>query len=278
GDALLHVRVVHAGGRDERPEPEDRHDGDREQQLAPQVWRPESPAESAEHPILLARRCGISCRRQGTGEMCRRGPDHNGAARPCRILRCSRAPGDHVRSGKYSREHTGPAALTRRRPCQLSQASETVPPAARIFSLADAETRSTAISSLTSISPLPSTFTGWPLRTAPFATRPSTVTVPPSGNSADSLSRFTTWYSVRKGFLNPRSFGRRMCRGICPPSKPAGTWYRAFVPLVPRPAVLPFEASPRPTRVFAVLAPGAGRRWWTFSGLFSAMITRPPRR
>src|SRR3954453_9036461 len=35
------------------------------------------------------------------------------------------------------------------------------------------------------------------------------------------------------------------------------------MPLVPRPAVLPLEPSPRPTRVLAVRAPGAGRRWWT---------------
>src|SRR4051812_26087025 len=56
-----------------------------------------------------------------------------------------------------------------------------------------------------------------------------------------------------------------MCSGIWPPSKRLGTWYRALVPLVPRPAVLPLEASPRPTRVLAVLAPGAGRRWWSLS-------------
>src|SRR5690606_32447196 len=43
------------------------------------------------------------------------------------------------------------------------------------------------------------------------------------------------------------------------------TVLRAFVPFVPRPAVLPFEASPRPTRVFAVCAPGTGRRWCTLS-------------
>src|SRR3954467_2028071 len=55
-----------------------------------------------------------------------------------------------------------------------------------------------------------------------------------------------------------------MCSGIWPPSKRLGTWYRALVPLVPRPAVLPLDASPRPTRVLAVLAPGAGRRWCSF--------------
>src|SRR4051812_49326376 len=59
--------------------------------------------------------------------------------------------------------------------------------------------------------------------------------------------------------------------GICPPSKAAGTFLRAPVPLVPRPALLPLEPSPRPTRVFGVLAPGAGRRWWTLIA-----ITRPP--
>src|SRR6478609_8836457 len=56
-----------------------------------------------------------------------------------------------------------------------------------------------------------------------------------------------------------------MCSGICPPSKPTRTVLRALVPLVPRPAVLPFEPSPRPTRVFAVLAPGAGRKWCSLS-------------
>src|SRR5664279_4884334 len=34
---------------------------------------------------------------------------------------------------------------------------------------------------------------------------------------------------------------------------------------MPRPAVLPLEASPRPTRVLAVLAPGAGRKWCSLS-------------
>src|SRR3954447_4478490 len=78
-------------------------------------------------------------------------------------------------------------------------------------------------------------------------------------------SRLTTWNSTLKGFLKPLSLGSRMWIGIWPPSKAGGTWQRALVPLVPRPAVLPLEASPRPTRVFAVLAPGAGRRWWSLS-------------
>ena len=52
----------------------------------------------------------------------------------------------------------------------------------------------------------------------------------------------TTWYSVRNGLVKPLSLGSRMCSGICPPSKAAGTFLRALVPLVPRPAVLPLDA------------------------------------
>src|SRR3546814_18190384 len=50
--------------------------------------------------------------------------------------------------------------------------------------------------------------------------------------------------------LKPR-FGKRMCSGICPPSKPLMlTPERAFAPFCPRPAVLPLpEPMPRPTRM-----------------------------
>src|SRR5690348_18118441 len=65
-----------------------------------------------------------------------------------------------------------------------------------------------------------------------------------------------------------------MCSGICPPSKPTGVFFRAPVPLVPRPAVLPLDASPRPTRVFAVLAPGAGRRWCSFNDMSVDLLDR----
>src|SRR3954465_12459531 len=102
----------------------------------------------------------------------------------------------------------------------------------------------------------------------------STVIWPPSGKSSPRRSRFTTWNSTRKGFLKPFSFGSRMWIGIWPPSKAAGTWERAFVPLVPRPAVLPLEASPRPTRVLAVLAPGAGRRWCSLSVMSVDLLDR----
>src|SRR5436309_339207 len=82
-------------------------------------------------------------------------------------------------------------------------------------------------------------------------------------NAAANRSRLTTWKTTLFGFLNPDSLGSRMCSGVWPPSKRAETFPRAPLPLVPRPAVLPLEPSPRPTRVLGVWAPGAGRRWWT---------------
>ena len=99
-----------------------------------------------------------------------------------------------------------------------------------------------------------------PGRTAPASASESGETVPPSGKSSASRATFTTWYSIRKRLRKPFSFGSRMWIGIWPPSKPGETWYRALLPLVPRPAVLPLEPSPRPTRVLAVRAPGAGFR------------------
>src|SRR5262245_5062584 len=134
------------------------------------------------------------------------------------------------------------------------------PPAAAIFCVALPENACTLTWTATEIDPVPSTLTGRPLRTAPLATRSSTVTSPPSGYSTASLSRLTTWYSTRNGLRKPLSFGTRMCSGIWPPSKDAGTWVRALLPLVPRPADLPLDPSPRPTRALRVWAPGAGRR------------------
>src|SRR4029079_8415544 len=146
--------------------------------------------------------------------------------------------------------------------------------AASIFSLAEAENACALTWTFAEMSPWPSTLTGWPSRTGPFATSSSMPTVPPSGKSSPRRSRFTTWNSTLNGFLKPLSFGSRMWSGIWPPSKAAGTWYRALEPLVPRPAVLPFEASPRPTRVLAVLAPGAGRRWCSFSVMSVDLLDR----
>src|SRR5690349_21781586 len=97
---------------------------------------------------------------------------------------------------------------------------------------------------------------------------------PPLGNSLLMSPTLTTSYSVRNRLRKPLSLGSRMWIGIWPPSKLAGTFLRAPVPLVPRPAVLPLEPSPRPSRVFAVLAPGAGRRWCSFSVMSVDLLDR----
>src|SRR5918993_456766 len=55
------------------------------------------------------------------------------------------------------------------------------PPAASIFSLALAEKACAVTFTATPISPVPSTFTSFPPRTAPLVTRSSTVTSPPEG-------------------------------------------------------------------------------------------------
>src|SRR3954451_10990442 len=139
-----------------------------------------------------------------------------------------------------------------------------LPPAAPIFSAAEAENACARTSTVTPPrSPVPRTLTGWPRRTAPAAARLSGLIEPPCGNSAAIRSRLTTWKTTLFRLLNPESLGSRMCSGVWPPSNPAETLPRAPVPLVPRPAVLPLEPSPRPTRVFGVWAPGAGRRGWT---------------
>src|SRR4051794_5560079 len=115
-------------------------------------------------------------------------------------------------------------------------------------------------STLTVSLPSPSTLTSTFLRTRPLDTSSSTPTVPPCGNALFRSPTLTTPYSVRNRLRKPLSLGSRIWIGICPPSKVDGTFLRALVPLVPRPAVLPFEPSPRPTRVFLVLEPGAGFR------------------
>src|ERR687897_1720174 len=156
------------------------------------------------------------------------------------------------------------------------QSSWTEPPAAVILSFAEPENACALTCRAVEISPVPRTLTGRSARTAPFATRSSTVTSPPFGYSDASWSRLTTWNSTRNGLRKPLSLGSRMCNGICPPSKRADTVPRALLPLVPRPAVLPrAPASPRPTRVLAVLAPGAGRKWCGFGGGSALLVHLP---
>src|SRR5215211_8515618 len=151
-----------------------------------------------------------------------------------------------------------------------------LPPAAPIFSAADAENACACTSTLTPPrSPVPSTLTGWPRRTAPASARLSGLIEPPCGNSAAIRSRFTTWKTTLLLFVKPESFGSRMKSGVCPPSKRAETCTRAPEPLVPRPAVFPrLPPSPRPTRVFLVWAPGAGRRWWTLRVMSVFLLAR----
>jgi len=64
-----------------------------------------------------------------------------------------------------------------------------------------------------------------------FASSVSRLTVSPFANRA-SEPTFTTWYSVRRVFVNPR-FGVRRWYGIWPPSNQRGTFppVRAFWPL-----------------------------------------------
>jgi hypothetical protein len=61
-DAALNSREVDAGRRDEGPEPEQRHDCKREQDLASEVGSAKRPGERGEHANLLraARQGGSS--------------------------------------------------------------------------------------------------------------------------------------------------------------------------------------------------------------------------
>src|SRR3954451_12231342 len=150
-----------------------------------------------------------------------------------------------------------------------------LPPAALIFSAADDEKAcACTCTSMPPRSPVPRTLTGWPRRTAPASARLSGLIETPCGKSAAIRSRLTTWETNLFGRLKPETFGSRMCSGFWPPSKRAETFPRAPVPLVPRPAVLPLEPSPRPTRVLAVWAPGAGRRWWTLRVMSAFLLAR----
>src|SRR3712207_4258449 len=181
-----------------------------------------------------------------------RGPAATEAAGPQVTCWDGRPPGTHA-----ERARRGGRVV-------LPQMRVVLPPAAPIFSAADAEKACACTCTWTEPrSPVPSTFTGWPRRTAPASARVSGLTEPPWGNRAAIRSRLTTWKTTLFRFLKPASLGSRMCSGVCPPSKRAEVFPRAPVPLVPRPAVLPLEPSPRPTRVLGVWAPGAGRRWWT---------------
>ena len=90
-----------------------------------------------------------------------------------------------------------------------------------------------------------------------------------------SVSRLTTTYSTRNGFLKPLAFGVRRWIGVWPPSNRGATLSRAPWPLVPRPAVLPpLPAMPRPTRRRAVFEPGRRLQIMDLHQLTSSTSTR----
>src|SRR5207245_1881569 len=92
-----------------------------------------------------------------------------------------------------------------------------LPPALVIFSSAVFENLCAFTVNAVFRSPVPRILTFFLVRTTPAFRRTSgVISVSPT---ASSRSRFTTAYSSRKIFLNPR-FGMRRCSGICPPSKP----------------------------------------------------------
>ncbi len=89
--AGLHVAVVDARRRDERAEPEQRHDGEAEEQLSPQVGRLERPHECAEHDSPPGGRRSAG-RDSALVTLPRRRPRDRGASA---LVRC-RAPSRHL--------------------------------------------------------------------------------------------------------------------------------------------------------------------------------------
>src|SRR5262249_9745656 len=135
--------------------------------------------------------------------------------------------------------------------------SSMLPPAASIAVRAPLETSKPFTATLRLISPARITLA----LPDDGGTTPAALSAARSMVSAPSLSRSdrrTSAVSFRRE-TNP-CFGSRRCSGICPPSKPT-LWYppaRDFWPLWPRPAVLPWQPNPRPTRFLLLLEPGAG--------------------
>src|SRR5690606_38107600 len=144
-------------------------------------------------------------------------------------------------------------------PHQACSGPSTLPPAASIAA------RAPAVASR----PLSTSF----FETSPFLTILACLAVAGTSLAARraaksmSPSSLSSWYSITCAVspLIPErkpTFGRRVCIGIWPPSKPALILplpERANEPLWPRPAVLPRpEPMPRPTRLRSVRAPSAG--------------------
>src|SRR5690606_19721547 len=154
--------------------------------------------------------------------------------------------------------------------------SPTLPPAFSMAALAPAvASRPFRVKALVS-SPLAMTLACFAVDgTRPAARRAAKSTSPASSSSS--------WYSLTSAVstavrLRKPIFGRRMCMGIWPPSKPALILplpERAKEPLWPRPAVLPRpEPMPRPTRLRSVRAPSAGERVFRRMVAYSSTRTR----
>src|SRR5699024_5900496 len=221
--AFLHLGVIDAGRGNEGAESEDDKNAQGEEEFVPQVGRSDGPPDCADQASSsLANETNTSKTLSGYDPQVETDEGR-------RRLGSGRPPGTAGRGRVTQKgavtEVTAPFVLKpRSRSAGADQASVALPPAALIFSAAEPENLSAVMFRATVISPVPRIFTGCFGRTAPLATRSATVTSPPSGNRVDSLSRLTTWNVTFVGFLNPRSFGRRMCIGVWPPSKPCGTW------------------------------------------------------
>ncbi len=144
--------------------------------------------------------------------------------------------------------------------------------------MADADARDTSMCTGDVISPSPSNLTPavLPLRfTRPevFKSRIVSISVSEGSSLRSSihfckLPTFTTSKASRRD-VKP-TFGRALWSGVCPPLNPGRTEppCRAFVPLWPRPAVLPLpDPIPRPTLILGRLfEPGFGARSLSASG------------
>src|SRR5690606_16942012 len=143
------------------------------------------------------------------------------------------------------------------------------PPAASIAARAPAVTSRPLRTSFFETSPFLTILTFLARRDTSLAARRAARSISPS--SLSSWYRNTSALSILS-FERKPTFGRRICMGIWPPSKPALILPlpdRANEPLWPRPAVLPRpEPMPRPTRVRSLRAPSAGLSVLSFMCLF----------
>ena len=180
-EALLHVAVRDARAGQRGAEPVDRDDADCEQQLLAQVRRPERTEKGGEQrSSSCARRPPVV--RGGSGWVL-------GRVRPMihgweRTLTASTRTVRQIAPGYMNRLPMLPRRSRRRRPWRppvgrhwtrrlgrTPYSSVAEPPAAAIFSLADALNACAETWSATPPrSPAPRTLTGWPLRTAPAST------------------------------------------------------------------------------------------------------------